>query len=209
MRKSRRLSLARSPAAQAPTSESLSIRPASSPTTSRSRITFSRRRSRSAAASACRRPASRSEPPMSDNDDEPLRAVGAAITAQRAKALLIALARVPSPLTDLMEAEPKLRAFIDTAVAPRLPEMGIADHQRDAMGNLLATLGRGDSGRSLMLVTNAMNQPPATMPNPYGGEVRDGTPYGLPGEVVLGKGLSEQKAPLAAILLALEALTQC
>jgi acetylornithine deacetylase/succinyl-diaminopimelate desuccinylase-like protein len=44
------------------------------------------------------------------------------------------------------------------------------------------------------------------MPNPYGGEVRDGAPYGLPGEVVLGKGLSEQKAPLAAILVALEAM---
>ena len=57
-----------------------------------------------------------------------------------------------------------------------------------------------------MLVTNAMTQPAATMPNPYGGEVRDGAPYGLPGEVVLGKGLSEQKAPLAAILLALQSI---
>jgi len=44
------------------------------------------------------------------------------------------------------------------------------------------------------------------MPNPYGGEVRDGAPYGLPGKVVLGKGLSEQKAPLAAILLALQSI---
>ena len=43
------------------------------------------------------------------------------------------------------------------------------------MGNLLATCGSGSSGRSLMLVTNAMNQPAATMPNPYGGEVRDGS----------------------------------
>jgi acetylornithine deacetylase/succinyl-diaminopimelate desuccinylase-like protein len=60
-----------------------------------------------------------------------------------------------------------------------------------------------------MLVTNAMNQPAATMPNPYGGEVRDGASYGLPGEVVLGKGLSEQKAPLASILLALEAILSC
>jgi len=30
----------------------------------------------------------------------------------------------------------------------------------------------------------------------------------LPGEVVLGKGLSEQKAPLAAILLALESILE-
>ena len=135
-----------------------------------------------------------------------LDAVTSRITAEQVKELMIELARVPSPLTERLEAEPKLREFIDIAVEPRLREMGLADIRRDAMGNLVATHGRGDSGCSLMLVTNAMTQPAATMPNPYGGEVRDGAPYGLPGEVVLGKGLSEQKAPLAAILLALRSI---
>jgi acetylornithine deacetylase/succinyl-diaminopimelate desuccinylase-like protein len=135
-----------------------------------------------------------------------LNAVTSLITAEHAKALMIELARAPSPLTDLLEAEPKLRQFIDAAVEPRLREMGLTDIRRDRMGNLLASYGRSESGRTLMLVTNAMNQPAATMPNPYGGEVRDGAPYGLPGEVVLGKGLSEQKAPLAAILLAMRSV---
>ena len=135
-----------------------------------------------------------------------LSAVTAHVTAERAKALMVELARVESPLTPLLEREPKLRAFIDSAVEPRLRRMGLTDIRRDSMGNLVAVHGSGESGRSLMLVTNAMNQPAATMPNPYGGEVRDGAPYGLPGEVVLGKGLSEQKAPMAAILLALEAV---
>jgi acetylornithine deacetylase len=135
-----------------------------------------------------------------------LNTVTSLITAEHAKALMIDLARIPSPLTDLLEAEPKLREFIDVAVEPRLREMGLTDIHRDSMGNLLASCGRGKSGRSLMLVTNAMTQPAATMPNPYGGEVRNGTPYGLPGEVVLGKGLSEQKAPLAAILLAFRSI---
>jgi acetylornithine deacetylase/succinyl-diaminopimelate desuccinylase-like protein len=138
-----------------------------------------------------------------------LNTVTSLITAERAKALMIDLARVPSPLTELLEAEPKLREFIDTAVEPRLREIGMTDIRRDGMGNLLATYGLGTSGRSIMLVTNAMNQPAATMPNPYGGEVRDGASYGLPGEVVLGKGLSEQKAPLAAILLALQTILSC
>jgi succinyl-diaminopimelate desuccinylase len=142
-----------------------------------------------------------------DGRDEALRRVGYRITAERVKSLMIELARVPSPLTELLEAEPQLRRFIDTAVEPRLRQMGIADIRRDRMGNLLATAGRATSGRSLMLVTNAMNQPAATMPNPYAGQVRDGAPYGLPGEVVLGKGLSEQKAPLAAILAALESIS--
>jgi acetylornithine deacetylase/succinyl-diaminopimelate desuccinylase-like protein len=135
-----------------------------------------------------------------------LTAVLSSITAERTKALMVELARVPSPQTELMEAEPKLRAFIDAAVAPRLRAMGVTDIVRDRMGNLAARYGRNASGRSLMLVTNAMNQPASTMPNPYGGEVRDGAPYGLPGKVVLGKGLSEQKAPLAAILIAMESI---
>jgi succinyl-diaminopimelate desuccinylase len=134
------------------------------------------------------------------------RTVTAGIDKQRVKALMIALAQMPSPLTELLEAEPQLRAFIDSAVEPRLRAMGMTEITRDRMGNLAAVYGQNISGRSLLLVTNAMNQPAATMPNPYGGEVRDGEPYGLPGEVVLGKGLSEQKAPLAAVLTAIEAL---
>jgi acetylornithine deacetylase/succinyl-diaminopimelate desuccinylase-like protein len=130
----------------------------------------------------------------------------ARITAERIKAVLVELARVPSPLTELLEAEPKLGTFIDSQVETRLRRMGIDNIRRDRMGNLLARYGRRESGRSLMLVTNAMNQPAATMPNPYGGEVRDGAAFGFSGEVVLGKGLSEQKAPLAAILVALEAI---
>jgi acetylornithine deacetylase/succinyl-diaminopimelate desuccinylase-like protein len=140
-------------------------------------------------------------------EQELLHDVLSRITAERIKATLIELARIPSPLTELLEAEPQLRRFIDTAVEPRLRQMGIGAIRRDRMGTLLATWGRAKTGRSMMLVTNAMNQPPATMPNPYAGEVRAGAPYGLPGEVVLGKGLSEQKAPLAAILVALEAMS--
>jgi acetylornithine deacetylase/succinyl-diaminopimelate desuccinylase-like protein len=72
------------------------------------------------------------------------------------------------------------------------------------MSNLIATYGAGASGKSLMLIGNAMNQPAATMPNPYAGDVVDGATYGLPGECVMGKGASEQKANLAAMLHAME-----
>jgi hypothetical protein len=56
-----------------------------------------------------------------------LNTVTSLITAEHAKALMIDLARIPSPLTELLEAEPKLRAFIDVAVEPRLREMGLTD----------------------------------------------------------------------------------
>jgi acetylornithine deacetylase/succinyl-diaminopimelate desuccinylase-like protein len=128
------------------------------------------------------------------------------ITADACKRLLVDLVRVPSPQTTLMEAEPLLRKFIETAVEPRLRAMGFTDIRYDRMGNLISTVGADRSGRSLMLITNAMNQPRATMANAYAGDVADGAPHGLPGEVVLGKGASEQKANMAAMLVAMEAV---
>jgi acetylornithine deacetylase/succinyl-diaminopimelate desuccinylase-like protein len=126
------------------------------------------------------------------------------ISCERAKDLLVALVKVPSPQTELLEDEPLLKVFITSAIEPRLRTMGFSDIRYDPMSNLIATYGAGASGKSLMLIGNAMNQPAATMPNPYAGDVVDGATYGLPGECVMGKGASEQKANLAAMLHAME-----
>ena len=126
------------------------------------------------------------------------------LSRERAKQLLIELVRVPSPQTALLEEEPLLKEFIRVAIEPRLRAMGFTDLRYDPMGNLIATYGAATSGKSLMFIGNAMNQPASTMPNPYTGDVVDGAKFGLPGEAVLGKGASEQKANLAAMLHALE-----
>jgi len=128
----------------------------------------------------------------------------AKLSRERAKELLIELVKVPSPQTDLLEEEPLLKEFIKQAIEPRLRTMGFADIRYDAMGNLIAHYGAGTSGKSLMFIGNAMNQPASTMPNPYNGDVVDGAKYDLPGECVMGKGASEQKANLAAYLHAME-----
>jgi acetylornithine deacetylase/succinyl-diaminopimelate desuccinylase-like protein len=126
------------------------------------------------------------------------------ISRARAKQLLIDLVKVPSPQTELLEQEPLLKQFIETAIEPRLRAMGFSDVRYDRMGNLIAMYGAGSSGKSLMFIGNAMNQPASTMPNPYDGDVVDGGKYGLPGECVMGKGASEQKANLAAMLHGME-----
>ncbi len=141
---------------------------------------------------------------MTDIKIDPKELLKGRISRERCKSLLIELTKVPSPLTALLEEEPLLKAFIKNEVAPRLAGMGFTDIRYDAMGNMIATYGEGSSGRSLMMITNAMNQPAATMPNPYNGDVVDGAKYDLPGECVMGKGVSEQKANMAAMLHAVE-----
>jgi succinyl-diaminopimelate desuccinylase len=132
--------------------------------------------------------------------------LSAHLSRDACKALFIDLVRVPSPQTELLEAEPQLRRFIETAVEPRLKEIGVAACRYDSMGNLIAEIGANTSGRSLMLVSHAMNQPPTTMPDPYAGDVLDGAAFGLPGEIVRGRGASEQKSTMAAMLHALQAV---
>lgn len=132
--------------------------------------------------------------------------LGARLSYERTRTVLQELLRVPSPQTDLLEEEPRLREFIRTAMLPRMAGLGFTRVRQDAMGNMIAELGRADAPRSLMLVMHAMNQPPNTMPDPYEATLIDGRPHGLPGEAVLGKGASEQKGTLAAVLHALEAV---
>ncbi len=135
-------------------------------------------------------------------------ALEAKLSRDACKQLLIDLIRVPSPQTALLEAEPQLRTFIASAIEPRLRRLHPQSCRFDAMGNLIANFGADTSGRSLMLIGHAMNHPPSSMQDPYGGTVMAGAPFGIMGEVVRGRGASEQKGTLAAMLHALDAVHQ-
>jgi acetylornithine deacetylase/succinyl-diaminopimelate desuccinylase-like protein len=130
----------------------------------------------------------------------------ATLSRDACRQLFVDLVRVPSPQTALLEAEPQLRRFIETAVEPCIRRLAPWSCHTDAMGNLIATFGTGASGRSLMLIGHAMNHPPGSMQNPYSGEIIDGAPFGIDGDVVRGRGASEQKGTLAAMLHALDAV---
>lgn len=127
------------------------------------------------------------------------------LSVERCTAEFVNLVRIASPQTTLMEAEPALHRFIEGAVEPRLRALGFSNCRYDQMGNLIAHMGPS-GGHSLMLVGHAMNQPPTSMPNPYTGEIIDGAPFGLLGKVVRGRGASEQKGTMAAMLHAMEAV---
>jgi acetylornithine deacetylase/succinyl-diaminopimelate desuccinylase-like protein len=132
--------------------------------------------------------------------------VQANVSRDRCILTLQELLRVASPQTALLEAEPVLRTFIEKEVEPRLRKaFGGGNYRYDAMGNLICEIGESPSP-SLMLIAHAMNQPPNTMPNPYEGEILDGRPFGFNGEVVRGRGASEQKGTMAAMLHALDSV---
>src|SRR5215475_6490065 len=90
---------------------------------------------------------------MHDSDIKKL--LDARISRARAKELLIALVKVPSPQTERLEDEPLLKAFITSAIEPRLRTMGFVDIRHDAMGNLIAAYGAGTSlGRQSLTVNH-------------------------------------------------------
>jgi acetylornithine deacetylase/succinyl-diaminopimelate desuccinylase-like protein len=117
----------------------------------------------------------------------------ARISRERVKQLLIDLVRIASPQTALLEDEPLLKEFIRQVIEPRLRAMGFIDIRYDAMGNLVAGCGTGRSGKSLMFVGNAMNQPASTMPNPYSGDVVDGAKYGCRASASWARGRASKR----------------
>jgi acetylornithine deacetylase/succinyl-diaminopimelate desuccinylase-like protein len=141
-----------------------------------------------------------------ESDNRLNQKLAATLSREACKQLFVDLVRVRSPQTALLEAEPQLRRFMETAIEPRLRRLEPRSLRYDAVGNLIASFGAGTSGRSLMLIGHAMNHPPGSMQEPYGGQVIDGAPFGIAGDVVRGRGASEQKGTLAAMLHALDAV---
>ncbi|MBI2372263.1 MAG: M20/M25/M40 family metallo-hydrolase [Deltaproteobacteria bacterium] len=132
---------------------------------------------------------------------EALESITSIFDPQTTRELLVGMVRVPSFQTDQFEADPQVRAFIAEWVRPRVAQLAAGQARLDAMGNLLWRMGPRD-GTSLLLMGYAMTFPPTTMPDPFAGPVLDGGPYGIRGSCVWGRGVCEQKGPLAAMLQA-------
>lgn len=131
------------------------------------------------------------------------------LTRKSVEDLMAALAARPSEIGPLLEAEPSILAFIREEVAPRLASFGITDQQIDPKGSLIARTGKKEGGR-LLLIMNAMTQAAYDMPDPFVPRIAPGAPYGIPGDIMIARGLSEQKANMAAMLSGIaSALKDC
>ncbi|MBI2184090.1 MAG: M20/M25/M40 family metallo-hydrolase [Thaumarchaeota archaeon] len=127
------------------------------------------------------------------------------VDADYLRQLLVDFVRTPTPQTELYEKDPQITRFISGSIMPELQKLKL--HPTiDGFGNLICRLASGKKGNRLMLVAYAMTYPAATMKDPFSGRIIDGKPYGLEGQCVRGRGVSEQKAVMAAMIGAIKCI---
>lgn len=124
---------------------------------------------------------------------------------------LSALARVPTdvPLgfqTLVEPDDPKLVHYVQDVLRPELTSLGCWDLIDAPGNNLVVRLGRGTTGRSLLLQTYTVAQHHNEMADPFSGKVADAARYGCPEPAVFGQGVSQGKAHQAVMLAVLRML---
>jgi acetylornithine deacetylase len=107
------------------------------------------------------------------------------------------VARFASEQTDQMEQDPAILSFVTDCVQPMIAGYGFTS-RIDGFGNLLVEAGPADADMELAFLAYAMTHPRAAMERPFDGELLDTAA----GPAIRGRGVSEQKASLAASLAA-------
>ena len=97
--------------------------------------------------------------------------------------LVVEILRSPSPQTDRLEADPGVRDFVASIVAPRIESLTGQPPKLDSMGNLLWVPAAPTASRTggFLLMAYAMTYPPASMSDPYSGAVVSGAPFQISG----------------------------
>lgn len=116
-----------------------------------------------------------------------------------------ALARVPTDVPTgfetLMEPDdPKLVHYVQDVLRGELAGLGVWDLIDAPGNNLVARLGRGTSGRTLLLQSYTVAQHHNEMAAPFSGKIANAAGYGWPEPAVFGQGVSQGKAHQAVML---------
>jgi acetylornithine deacetylase/succinyl-diaminopimelate desuccinylase-like protein len=124
---------------------------------------------------------------------------------------LSALAQVPTDVPlgfdTLMEPDdPKLVHYVQNVVRPELTRLGLYDLIDVPRNQLVARMGRGTSGRSLLILNYTPTQHHNLMESPFSGRVANAAAYGCPEPAVFGQGVSQNKAHQAVMLAVLKML---
>jgi acetylornithine deacetylase/succinyl-diaminopimelate desuccinylase-like protein len=124
---------------------------------------------------------------------------------------LAALSRVPTNVelgfdTLIEPDDPKLVHYVQEVVRPRLLELGVRDLIDAPRNNLVARLGSGESMRRLLIQSYTPSQHHNLMERPFHGVVANGAHLGRDEPVVIGQGVSQNKAHQAVMLTVLKLL---
>jgi acetylornithine deacetylase/succinyl-diaminopimelate desuccinylase-like protein len=124
---------------------------------------------------------------------------------------LLKLMAVPTdvplgPATLMEPDDPKLVHYVQSVVRPELYALGVHDLIDVGRNNLLARIGRGTSGRSLLLLVYTVTQHHNLMADPYPGWIGNGRAYGYDEPCAFGQGVSQNKLHQAVALTILKLL---
>ncbi|HET7263628.1 MAG TPA: M20/M25/M40 family metallo-hydrolase [bacterium] len=127
--------------------------------------------------------------------------------------VLSRLARVPTDVPlgfdTLMEPDdPKLVHYVQNVVRPELAAIGVYDLLDVPRNNLVARLGAGRSGRTLLIQNYTPAQHHNLMDAPFSGKIGNAAAYGCPEPAVFGQGVSQNKAHQAVMLAVLKMLAE-
>jgi putative selenium metabolism hydrolase len=107
--------------------------------------------------------------------------------------LLQQMVRIPSPTY----CEEELARFVER----ELKAIGMTT-SIDSLGDVTGFIRGKEDERFFLLNTHLDQAEPGDMPDPYSGKVMDGSPFGVSGQVVYGRGTNGQKAALAGLIFA-------
>lgn len=131
-----------------------------------------------------------------------LEKVKSSIDIDRLTALALTLVKRPSQQTNKLEYDPEVKNFISELLVNQLSSSGIKNLKLDNMGNLICRIGNPESRKKVFYLGYAMTHPASSMADPFKGEI-----ISVEGKkVIRGRGVSEQKGALAAMIATAEFL---
>jgi acetylornithine deacetylase/succinyl-diaminopimelate desuccinylase-like protein len=114
---------------------------------------------------------------------------------------------VPLGFDTLIEPDhPKLVHYVQDVVRPRLVEIGAWELIDAPLNNLIATMGDGSSGRSLLLVNYTPAQHNNLMDDPFSGKIAIPSEFGVDTPAIFGQGVSQNKVHQAVMLTVMKLL---
>jgi putative selenium metabolism hydrolase len=122
--------------------------------------------------------------------------ISEAVEKRRGEAIsfLQDLIRTPSPSRQEAEAA--------KVVAEKMRGVGFDEVKIDKLSDALGTIKGSGGGRTLLLNGHIDHVPVGDMADPYSGSLMDGEKFGVEGEVVFGRGASDMKGAVAAMVMA-------